>query len=314
VPEGDTIFRAARTLHRALAGSVVTSFESVLPALTRVHDDAPITGRTMDRVEAIGKHLLMYFFGDLVLRTHMRMHGSWHIYRHGEPWQRPRSQMRIVIGTDAFEAVGFSIPVAEFLRGSELARHAQLRQLGPDVLAYDFDSAEAARRLRAEGATPVADALLNQRVLAGLGNVYKSEVLFMCRMEPFTAVSALTDAQIATIVETSHRLLRANVSEGLAPMTTYGGYRRTTGRSDPRERLWVYGRAGLPCRRCGTAIRLRKQGDDARLTYWCPACLGVRSLFLHLCPSAGLIAATRGREARWRGMSIAADTRARSKI
>ena len=277
MPEGDTIFRAARTLHRALAGSVVTSFESVLPALTRVHDDAPITGRTIDLVEAIGKHLLMHFSGDLVLRTHMRMHGSWHIYRRGEAWQRPRGQMRVVIGTDTFEAVGFSVPIAEFLRGSELARHVQLRQLGPDVLADDFDPAEAVRRLRAQAAMPVADALLSQRVLAGLGNVYKSEVLFLCRVNPFTVVSDVTDAQIDAIVETSRRLLRANVSEGLAPMTTYSGYRRTSGRSDPRERLWVYGRAGRPCRRCGTPIRLQKQGDDARLTYWCPACQGVRS-------------------------------------
>jgi endonuclease VIII len=274
VPEGDTIFRAARTLHRALAGSVVTSFESVLPALTRIHDDAPITGRTIEHVETIGKHLLMHFSGDLVLRTHMRMHGSWHIYRRGEPWQRPRGQMRLVIGTDTFEAVGFNIPVAEFLRGADLARHRQLRQLGPDVLADDFDPAEAARRLRAQAATPVADALLNQRVLAGLGNVYKSEVLFICRVNPFTVVSDVTDAQIDAIVETSRRLLCANVSEGLAPMTTYGGYRRTTGRSDPRERLWVYGRAGLPCRRCGTPIRLHKQGDAARLTYWCEECQG----------------------------------------
>ena len=274
MPEGDTIFRAARTLHRALAGKQVTVFESALPALNRIHDDSPITGRTIERVDTAGKHLLMHFSGDLVLRTHMRMNGSWHIYRRGERWQRSRRDMRIVIATADFEAVGFSIPVAEFTSARALGKHRELRTLGPDVLSEDFDADAALERLRARGTTAIADALLNQRVLAGLGNVYKSEVLFMCGINPFALVRDLEDAALAAIVETGRRVLRANVSEGLALMTTYTGFRRTTGRSDPKERLWVYGRARLPCRRCGTAIRVRKQGTDARLTYWCPGCQG----------------------------------------
>ena len=272
MPEGDTIFRAARTLHRALSGKPVTAFESVFPALTRVHEDAPLTSRTIDCVAAAGKHLLMHFSGGLVLRTHMRMNGSWHIYRPGERWQRSRSDMRIVISTADFEAVGFNIPVAEFFKERELKRHEELRQLGPDLLTDDFDGGEALRRMRGRDDTAVADALLNQRVMAGIGNVYKSEILFMCRIDPFARVETIGDAQLEALIATARRLLRANVTEGLAAMTTYTGFRRTTRSDDPKERLWVYGRARLPCRRCGTAIAVRKQGKDARLTYWCPKC------------------------------------------
>jgi endonuclease-8 len=278
MPEGDTIFRAARTLHRALAGKPVTSFESALPALNRIHDDAPVTGRTIERVTAVGKHVLMHFSGNLVLRTHMRMNGSWHIYRPGERWQRSRRDMRIRIATETFEAVGFNIPVAEFTSEPRLTSHPELRMLGPDVLSEGFSAAEALRRIRNRGTTAIADVLLNQRVLAGLGNVYKSEVLFICRVNPFILVRDLSDTHLAAIVETARRMLTANVSEGLALMTTYTGFRRTTGRGDPKERLWVYGRARLPCRRCETAIRVRKHGSDARLTYWCPKCQEGQSL------------------------------------
>lgn len=272
MPEGDTIFRAARTLERALAGKPVVRFETALAALDQVHDQAPLTGRTIESVAAAGKHVLMRFSGDLVLRTHMRMNGSWHLYRPGERWQRPRRDMRVLVATADFEAVGFNIPVAEFIRARDLPRHRELRQLGPDVLSEGFDAAEALRRLRGRPDTAVADALLNQRLMAGLGNVYKSEVLFMCRISPFTPVAAVEDAALTAIVETSRRLLQANVSDRLAPMTTYTRLRRTTNRQDPRERLWVYGRARLPCRRCGTAIRVKAQGPHARLTYWCPEC------------------------------------------
>lgn len=272
MPEGDSIFRAARTLHRALAGKVVVRFESMYPALTRVHEDSPITGRTIEDVRSAGKHLLMRFSDALVLRTHMRMNGSWHIYRPGERWQRPGRDMRIVVATPDFEAVGFNIPVAEFIRDRDLARHDELRRLGPDLLADDFDEAEAIARIRARGAEEIGDALLNQRAIAGIGNVYKSEVLFACGVSPFAAAGTLDEPIVRRLVETARQFLRVNVSTGLAAMTTYAGFRRTTRRDDPRERLWVYGRARLPCRRCGTPISVRAQGPDARLTYWCPAC------------------------------------------
>jgi endonuclease-8 len=272
MPEGDTIHRAANTLHRALAGHVVVRFESVFPALTRIHEDSPLIGRTIEQVAAVGKHLLMRFSGGDILRTHMRMSGSWHIYRPGERWQRSRRDMRVVVATSQFEAVGFNIPVAEFIRDDALDKHRELRHLGPDLVSDAFDRGEAIRRLSARAETFVAEALLNQRVVSGIGNVYKSEVLFACRVSPFLTVGQLDPRQIECLIDTARRFLRVNVSTALAPMTTYAGYRRTTRRDDPRERLWVYGRARLPCRRCATPIRVRKQGPDARLTYWCPAC------------------------------------------
>jgi endonuclease-8 len=272
MPEGDTIFRAARTLHRALAGREVMRFESVLPALTRIHEDTPVTGRTIESVSAAGKHVLMRFSGDLVLRTHMRMNGSWHIYRPGERWQRPRRDMRIVIGTDAFEAVGFNVPVAEFLRGAAIDRQDDLRKMGPDLLGSAFDEAEAIRRLRGRADTAIADVLLNQRVVAGIGNVYKSEVLFLCGVNPFAAVRTLDDETLRCLLATARQHMHANVVDPSAAIVTYRGYRRTTRRADPGERLYVYGRARLPCRRCGTRISVRAQGRDARLTYWCAAC------------------------------------------
>jgi endonuclease-8 len=272
MPEGDTIFRAARTLERALAGKSVVTFESVFPHLTRMHDDEPITGRTLHSVRSAGKHILMEFSGGLLLRTHMRMNGSWHIYRPGERWQRPRRAMRIVIGTSDFVAVGFDIPVAEMLKTKDVGRHHELRSLGPDLLSETFDADEARRRMRERPGAAIADVLLNQRVLAGIGNVYKSEVLFACAVNPFMTVGSLSDAQLDCLISTAQRFLRINVSNIVAPMTTYAGFRRTTRRMDPAERLWVYGRAGGPCRKCGTTISVRAQGRDARLTYWCTTC------------------------------------------
>ena len=274
MPEGDTIFRAARTLHRALAQKTVVRFESVLPALTRVHEDTPLTGRTIESVTAAGKHILMRFSGNLALRTHMRMNGSWHIYRAGERWRRARRDMRIVVATTDFEAVGFTIPDAEFIREGKLERHSQLRRLGPDILSEPFDNGEARRRIRERAHLEIGDVLLDQSAIAGIGNVYKSEVLFACRVNPFAVAGALADTTLDSLIETARTLMLANVSErvSLSPMTTYVGYRRTTRRDDPRERLWVYGRARLPCRRCGTPVAVRKHGIHARLTYWCPVC------------------------------------------
>jgi endonuclease VIII len=272
MPEGDTIFRAARTLHRALAGREVTSFESVLPALTRIDEDAPLRGQTVQSVSARGKHVLMQFSGGLVLRTHMRMNGSWHIYKHGERWRRPRRDMRIVLSTAQYDAVGFNIPVAEFIAAADLDRHEELRRLGPDLLADDFDGAEALARMRQRGGDAIGDVLLNQQVIAGIGNVYKSEVLFACRVNPFATAGTLPDDTLTALIETARKFLRVNVTTNLAAMTTYTGYRRTTRRDHPGERLWVYGRARLPCRRCGTRIEVKAQGAQVRLTYWCPSC------------------------------------------
>ena len=271
MPEGDAIFRTARTLHRALAGHEVVRFESVLPALTRVHEDAPITGRRVESVTAAGKHVLMRFSGGLTLRTHMRMSGSWHIYRPGERWRRPRRDMRVVIATSSFEAIAFTVPVAEFLSERDEARQDDLDKMGPDLLAEDFDEDEALRRFRARGSEAVADVLLNQRVVAGAGNVYKSEVLFLCGIDPFASVASVADDRLRCVLKTARKLLLANVGLLGGGITTYIGFTRTSSR-DASERRYVYGRARKPCRKCGTAIRVRAQGPHARLTYWCPRC------------------------------------------
>jgi len=271
MPEGDTIYRAAVAMHRALAGRVVTRFESVYPAVTRVADDRPIVGRTIQSVSARGKHLLIAFSGDLVLRTHMRMNGSWHLYRAGIKWQRPARDMRVLVGAGDVEAVGFNVPVAELLTMRELARHAQLNALGPDLLDPAFDPAEAARRMRARGRDAIGAVLLNQRVVAGIGNVFKSEILFLAGIEPYTPVAALADADIERLVAISREQLAANVLTRSQTLTPSIG-RRTTRSLDPNRKLWVYGRGGKPCRRCGAPILARKSGLDARLTYWCPRC------------------------------------------
>jgi len=252
MPEGDSIYRAAQALHKALAGKTVTNFETVLPKLARIDEDAPVKGRTIERVVAKGKNLIIEFSGDLHLNTHMKMNGSWHIYRPGERWQRPRRDMRIVISTDQFIAVAFTVPVAEFHTSRSLARDDDLRRMGPDLLGESFDRDEALRRIRARLDEEIANVLLNQRVLAGIGNIWKSETLFAAGIDPFTHVADLDDAQLERIVDCARKLLRHS-AEG-------------------RSTFAVYSRGGEPCRRCGTPIRYRKQGSDARGTYWCPRC------------------------------------------
>jgi endonuclease-8 len=279
VPEGDTIFRAARTLHLALASTQATAFTSVYPALTRIDEDTPIAGRDITGVESRGKHVLIHFGPPasaagpaLTLRTHMRMSGSWHIYRPGEKWQLPRRDARIVIETSGFVAVAFKVPVAEFLDALQVARQEDLRRIGPDLLAEAFDEHEAVARLVARGAQPIAEALLNQRVVAGIGNVYKSETLFLERIHPATPVNAVDEPALRALLRTARRLLAGNVTDASAQIITYRGLRRTTGRSNPEERLWVYGRSGKPCRRCATPISFARTGPDARGTYWCATC------------------------------------------
>jgi endonuclease-8 len=270
VPEGDTIFRAAHTLHRVFAGRVVTAFSSVLPHLNRVAEDRPLAGRTIESVVARGKHLLIAFSGNLILHTHMRMNGSWHIYPAGERWKRPARDMRILIETETAVAVGFNIPVAEFLTAGELAKHRQLRRLGPDLLGDSFDACKVFDTMR-QRRDPIADVLLDQGVMAGIGNVFKSEILFLAEVDPFAKPAELSDAQLERVIATARAQLRANV---LPPSRTLGPAfgRQTTRSLDPNEKLWVYGRGGKPCRRCGAPIQSRATGLDARLTYWCPRC------------------------------------------
>ena len=273
MPEGDTIFRAARTLHRVLAGNIVTGFESVLPKLMRVDFDAGVVGRTIEEVSPQGKWIRMNFSGDLILLTHMLMSGSWHIYRPGEPWQRWRGDMRIVVKTKDIWAVGFKVPVAEFHRADTLRRRTGYRSLGQDVLAEDFDASKSITSLRARGELEAGAALLTQSTMAGLGNVYKSEKCFACGVNPFRRIGELSIEELGGLVATARKLLQQNVAETSGnQMMTFSGLRRTTGQANREERLWVYGRSKKPCRRCGTPIESRKQNPDARTTFWCPTC------------------------------------------
>jgi endonuclease-8 len=277
MPEGDTIYRSARALQGVLAGQVVTAFDTGLAKLARVNDDTPLKGRTIDRVESRGKWLLLYFSGDLILVTHMLMSGSWHIYRTGERWRMPRSRMRVVISTAEWEAVAFNVPIAEFHTTRSLERSEQIPRLGPDILSSEFTIGSGVERLSAYAReapdAEVAVALLNQRVIAGLGNVYKSEVAFAARVNPFRAMQTLSRSELESIVEIAHRYMKANVVDGKGDgIVTYSGNRRTTHAMDREERLWVYRRQGQECRRCGTTIMMRRQGTQARSTYWCPEC------------------------------------------
>jgi endonuclease-8 len=273
VPEGDTIYRAARALGHVLEGKVVTRFETALAPLASVDDDTPVACRTVEKIESRGKWLLIHFSGDLILVTHMLMSGSWHLYRAGERWRRPRGEMRAVIATAEFEAVAFNVPVAKFYTASTLARNSTIPKLGPDLLGAKFATDDAKTRMLAHGDEQIANVLLNQRVMAGLGNVYKSEVLFACGVHPFRQVGTLTPAEIDCILERARRFLEANVKDGAdGGMVTYTGLRRTTRASDPGARLWVYRRQGKECRRCGAKIAMQRQGPGARSTYWCPVC------------------------------------------
>jgi endonuclease-8 len=261
VPEGDTIWRAARALHAALAGRTVLGFASSLPAVTAASSRLGLVGRTVEAVEARGKHLLFRFSGGAMLHAHQGMRGAWRLQRRTAAARWPPSA-RAVIKTADVVAVCSMSPVVELLSPSQAAGHPVLARLGPDLLGPGFDPAAARRRLRARGELEIGTALLDQTALAGIGNVYKSEVLFLCGVSPFARVRELDDATLGRLVARAAELLRRNIGPS--------GPRRVPGLAPGR--LWVYRRSGQPCRRCRTTIRRAVQGEQARSTYFCPAC------------------------------------------
>ncbi len=274
MPEGDTIFRSARSLHRALAGKPVTAFRSTYPLLTRFHDDTPFTGQLVDCVESRGKWLLIHFTGGGTMATHMLMSGAWHIYKPGERWQKPPSAARIVLENREYHAIGFNVPVAEMLTPQSLLRDRRFPQAASDLLRPDFDTEAAVHRVMSQATEAIADVLLDQKILAGVGNVFKSEVCFVAGLNPFRRVSTMSLDQVAQAIAVARRQLGSNVMEDSPDtiVTWRGTGRRTTNHSDPTESLWVYGRKGQPCRKCGERIRSRLQGIDVRITFWCPRC------------------------------------------
>ena len=254
MPEGDTIHRTAATLRTVLEGQRLERFEG-----PRVRGRAPVDGSRIESVEARGKHLLIRFGDGAILHSHMRMTGSWHTYRPGERWRRHASRARVVIETPASVAVCFDAPVIELLDERGMARHPQLAALGPDlcVATPDIDGA-LARMDRLDPATPVGVALLDQRVASGVGNVYRCEVLWAARTDPFRPLSDVDPDARRELIVMASRMLRANL----------GSWRRQTVPGG----LAVYDRAGRSCRRCGTPIRTRRLGAQARSVWWCPGC------------------------------------------
>jgi endonuclease-8 len=258
VPEGDTIHRVANRLRPALAGRPLVRLDA---PRARAQARRPAPGTTITAVEAVGKHLLIRFEDGTVLRTHLRMTGSWHLYATGERWQKPAHLARAVVEVPGWVAVCFSAPVVEL---EHERTGVGVGHLGPDLAGAgltgaDLDTCVERMAALTEPTDEIGPVLLDQRIACGVGNVYKSEALWACGVDPVTPVGALDEATRRRLLETAARQLRANVP--------VAGTRRTHERG-----LAVYGRRGQPCRRCGTPIRMRRQGEQARSTYWCPTC------------------------------------------
>ena len=257
MPEGDTVYRSARSLDEALHGATLTRCDIRVPAFATVD----LTGQVVHEVISRGKHLVAHV-GETSIHSHLKMEGTWHLYRHGTKWQRPAFQARIVLETEDWVAVGFELGTLELFPSSEDEQH--LGYLGPDLLGPDWDAAEATRRLTASGERPVAVALGDQRNLAGLGNVYVNELCFLRGLLPTRPMAEVGDP--AALVALGHRLIHANRDRN--ERTTTGNLRRGMG-------VFVYGRERQPCRRCGTRIRSGQLGRselEQRVIYWCPRC------------------------------------------
>lgn len=258
MPEGDTIFRTAARLRPILAGRMIEAARARDPAFPA----ATLVGRTILGVETRGKHLLMHLDDQRTIHSHLGMHGSWHVYQLDEPWRKDERQAALVLDVPDSVCVCFSPKVLQLLSADRLRRHTHLTRLGPDLLGEQVDEAEVLRRFRAHAPTPIGEAVMNQTIVAGIGNVYKSEVLFLTRIHPLIPVGQLSDQQILQIVQTARRWMARNLA----------GYPRRTRSALDGQRLWVYGRSGQLCFACGQRIQLRRQGDLGRTTYWCPQC------------------------------------------
>ena len=257
MPEGDTLARTAAGLRPWLLGRPVLAARASGPgAVPKVER---VVGATVTAVESIGKNLVIRLDNGLELRTHLRMNGSWHRYRPGERWRLPPSRARLVLEAEGSVAVCFDAPVVELFEQRAEPLHPSLSRLGPDLLAQDPDVDGAVRRLRepARADLPIAEALLDQRALAGIGNEVKCEVLWQASCPPWTPVGALDDERLHGLVRLGRDVLREGAATGRRPRN-------------------VYRRAGRPCPRCGTLIRVAHQGAELpRLTFWCPRCQGL---------------------------------------
>jgi endonuclease VIII len=258
MPEGDTIHRAAAALRSALVDEKMVRFEA--PRLVGI---TPRAGRLIESVESHGKHLEVQWDDGVILHTHMRMSGSWHLYRRGEVWQQPHHHLRALIEVEGWSAVCFNAPVVETYRRPDALRHPGLRGLGPDLCRTDADLDRCVDLLRAydDPDATLAEVLLDQRVFCGVGNVFRCEVLHAGQLSPYAKVSDLPEADAVRLVNVAAKLLRANLRAG--SRVTIPGV---------RGGLAVYGRSGQPCPRCRDTIAARRSGDHDRVLYWCPGC------------------------------------------
>ena len=266
MPEGDTIFRTATVLRRALAGRTVIALELVAPKISAAAARRTVSGGVVRGVTSNGKHLLITFGTDgedVVLHTHMKMSGAWHVYRVGERWRAPADDARVVVRTDEYVAPCFHPPIVELMTERELLIHPVLSALGPDILTEEFDLDEAVRRLRRDPERDVATALLDQRSISGIGNVFKCEALFLERVSPWARAVELGDDTLRRLVARARALMRRNLD---------GRPRRTHFSLDPRELMWVDERTGRPCRVCGTPIAWGWHPDEVRKSWYCPTC------------------------------------------
>jgi endonuclease VIII len=255
MPEGDTIYGAAQRIRSALVGKEIASIETH-ERLARDRWPERLSGRAVRAVESRGKHLFIRFDGDLTLHSHLRMNGWWGVYERGGRWSKSPSRAWLVIRTDDHDVVQFGGPVLELMTDSRSRIDSRIAQLGPDVMAAEFDEQSFLRRLRADDPTRgIGDALLDQRNLCGIGNLWKSEACFLAGLDPWRPVAEVSDdAALAAVRAVRPLMLRSGQGGGHV-----------------RDRM-VFERHGGPCRRCGTTIRARGQGDDNRTTYWCPEC------------------------------------------
>jgi endonuclease-8 len=256
MPEGDTVHRAAARIHDALAGRVPDEVLTPHPRHSLDRWPARLAGRTLLDADAHGKHMFLRFEGGLTLHSHLRMTGTWQIARIGERWRRARSRAWLVLRGGGWEVVQFDGPVLELISDHRARTDPQLTSLGQDVIGADFDERSFLRRLREDDPTrPVGDALLNQRTIAGIGNLWKAETCFAAGIDPWRPLAELRDDEALALARYARERMGASAREG-------NGARPAS----------VYRRAGRPCPRCGTRIRSRGQGEDNRLTFWCPGC------------------------------------------
>jgi endonuclease-8 len=257
MPEGDTVWRATKRLHQALAGQELKRTDFRVPSLATTD----LSGQTVVEVVPRGKHLLMRLSNGVTIHSHLRMEGSWHLYRAGERWRGgPTHQIRVVLETAPWTAVGYRLSVLDVLPTD--AEDTVVGHLGPDLLAPDFDLATAIANLERDPDRTISEALLDQRNLAGIGNIYRNEICFLLGLHPWRPVRTV-DAVAA--VDLARRLMKSNLMRAAQV---------TTGVDRPGQRTWVSDRAGRPCRRCGTTIESAPIGEPPRdrISYWCPAC------------------------------------------